>query len=71
MRAKKADKSEIFSRALPMADLLDYLKGAAEIVISGGKHQVKAGEMILMPDGAEHSLQAVERFKMMLVMIRS
>jgi len=31
---------------------------------------VKAGEMIIMPANEPHALQAQERFKMMLVMIR-
>ena len=45
--------------------------GAAEITISGKVHQVKAGEMIVMPANEPHALQAKERFKMLLVMIRS
>ncbi len=45
--------------------------GTAEITISGKVHQVHAGEMIIMPAGQPHALQAKERFKMLLVMIRS
>jgi len=45
--------------------------GTAEITISGTAHQVKAGEMIVMPANQPHALQARERFKMLLVMIRS
>ena len=45
--------------------------GQAEIMISGERHQVKAGEMIVMPANHPHALQAKERFKMLLIMIRS
>jgi quercetin dioxygenase-like cupin family protein len=45
--------------------------GTADIMISGKLHQVKAGEMIVMPAHQPHALQASERFKMLLVMIKS
>jgi len=66
------DRGEGLSEHTAPFDALVYLlEGSAEIVISKKKHRLKAGEMILMPAGAEHSLKALERFKMMLVMIRS
>ncbi|MCU0613046.1 MAG: cupin domain-containing protein, partial [Candidatus Eisenbacteria bacterium] len=36
----------------------------------GEPHTVKQGEMILMPANIPHALKAVERFKMLLTMIR-
>ena len=33
-------------------------------------HHPKAGEMLIMPAGVPHALQAVQRFKMLLTMIR-
>jgi len=47
------------------------LDGSAEIKISGVVHQVKNGEMIIMPANQPHALQALERFKMLLIMIKS
>jgi len=47
------------------------LEGKAEVRISGRPYVLEAGEMIVMPAGEPHSLSAPERFKMMLVMIRS
>jgi quercetin dioxygenase-like cupin family protein len=47
------------------------LDGAAEIKIAGVVHQVKAGEMIIMPANEPHALDAVEKFKMLLIMIKS
>jgi len=54
----------------PFDALVHVLDGAAEISIGGTPHQVGAGEMILMPANITHALRAVERFKMLLVMIR-
>ena len=55
----------------PFDALVHVIDGAAEVVIAGAPHQVKTGEMIIMPGGKPHALQAVERFKMLLVMIRA
>ncbi|NPU85068.1 MAG: cupin domain-containing protein [Syntrophaceae bacterium] len=55
----------------PFDALVLVLDGEAEISISGRPHRLKAGEMIIMPAGEPHALQAVKSFKMMLVMIRS
>ena len=55
----------------PFDALVCILDGEAEIVISGEPHQLRAGEMIIMPGGKPHALKAVRRFKMMLVMVRS
>lgn len=44
--------------------------GQARITIGGEAHQVRAGEAIIMPADVPHAVQAEERFKMLLVMIR-
>ena len=45
--------------------------GEAEILINGESHAVKKGEMIIMPANVPHALKANQRFKMLLVMIKS
>lgn len=55
----------------PFDALVAVLDGKAEIIISGKSHTVSEGEMIIMPADEPHALKANERFKMMLVMIRS
>jgi len=55
----------------PFDALACVLDGAAEITIDGTPHRVAAGSVILMPGGHPHALRAIERFKMLLVMIRS
>jgi quercetin dioxygenase-like cupin family protein len=46
------------------------IDGEAEIRISGESFRLKAGEMIIMPAQESHSLKAVDKFKMLLIMIR-
>ncbi len=55
----------------PFDALVSVLDGRAEIIISGKSHTVCEGEMIIMPADEPHELKANERFKMMLIMIRS
>lgn len=55
----------------PYDALVIITEGAAEITVSGVKHEVKSGEMILMPAHAPHALKAIESFKMTLTMIKS
>ena len=55
----------------PFDALVYILDGEAKITISGNPVQVKAGELIIMPANEPHALQAVQKFKMLLVMIRS
>ena len=55
----------------PFDALVLVLDGEAEVTISGKPLPVKKGEMVIMPANAPHALRAVNRFKMMLVMIKS
>jgi len=55
----------------PFDALVNLLDGEAEITISGKALRLKEGEMVLMPAHKPHALRAVERFKMMLTMIRA
>ena len=55
----------------PYHAFVQVLDGEAEINIEGTLHKVAAGEIIIMPPNTPHSLRAVQRFKMLLVMIRA
>jgi len=55
----------------PFDAMVYILDGASEIIIAGKPFAVKAGEMLIMPANEPHALKAIERFKMMLIMIRS
>jgi quercetin dioxygenase-like cupin family protein len=54
----------------PFDAVVYLLEGQAEIIIEGKAHQVKEGEMIIMPANKPHALKAASRFKMLLVMIK-
>ncbi len=54
----------------PFNALVYIFAGKAEIIIEGKTHQLQAGEVIIMPANKPHALKAVERFKMILVMIK-
>lgn len=55
----------------PFDALVQVIDGAAEVTIEGNPLKVRAGELIIMPAGKPHSLKAIEKFKMILLMIRS
>ena len=55
----------------PFDALVYIIDGEAEIIISGEPRRLQEGEMIIMPGGKPHAVKAIEKFKMMLVMIKS
>jgi quercetin dioxygenase-like cupin family protein len=55
----------------PFDALVYIIDGEAQITISGVDHRLSAGEIIIMPANKPHALKAPEKFKMMLVMIKS
>lgn len=65
------DKGEGLSEhTAPFDAMVTILDGEAEVKIGGQPHVLKAGEAIIMPANISHALKAVEKFKMMLIMIR-
>ena len=67
------DKGQGLSEhSAPFDAMVQIIDGEAEITISGVKHTVKAGKMIIMPADEPHALQAVNcPYKMILTMIKS
>jgi quercetin dioxygenase-like cupin family protein len=65
------DKGEGLSEhTAPFDAMLMLLDGKAGVTIGGKLNILLAGEAIIMPANVPHALNAIERFKMMLVMIR-
>ena len=54
----------------PFDAFVQVLDGEAEIRIDGVPHVLKKGVCIIMPANHPHALKAIERFKMLLTMIR-
>ncbi len=66
------DKGECLSEhTAPFDAMVQIIDGKAEITISGNKNVLEKGEMIIMPANEPHALKALEKYKMVLTMIRS
>jgi quercetin dioxygenase-like cupin family protein len=55
----------------PYDAFVQVLDGVATLRIGGIDVVAKAGEVVVMPANVPHAVHATERFKMLLVMIRS
>lgn len=65
------DKEEMLSEHSAPADALVYvLDGELEISVNKIGHKVKKGEMILMPANIPHALKALEKSKMLLIIVK-
>ena len=65
------DKGQGLSEhSAPYDALVQVIDGEAEITIDKKPHQVKTGESIIMPANIPHTVNAAERFKMQLTMIK-
>jgi quercetin dioxygenase-like cupin family protein len=62
---------ELSEHRVPFDALVFILDGTAEIRVSGVAHEVSAGEAIRMPAGEPHAVRAVQRFKMLLSMVKA
>jgi quercetin dioxygenase-like cupin family protein len=55
----------------PFDALVEVIEGTGTITIEGIDHQIKTGQQIIMPADKPHAVEARERFKMVLIMIRT
>ncbi|MFP4417862.1 MAG: cupin domain-containing protein [Chitinivibrionales bacterium] len=55
----------------PFDAVVHILDGQSQITIGGHTQTVSAGQMIIMPAGIPHALDAKKPFKMLLTMIRA
>ncbi|MDR2855562.1 MAG: cupin domain-containing protein [Methanomicrobiales archaeon] len=55
----------------PFDAILYVLEGEVRVVIDGVSHQLKCGELIIMPADIPHAVYACTDFKMMLIMIHA
>lgn len=64
------DQEEEISSHASEGDALVYiLDGQSEITIGEEVFHLKKGETIVMPAGIPHALKAVEKFKMLLIVV--
>ena len=55
----------------PFDAMIEVVDGKGEITIGGKPYILQAGEAIIMPANIPHAVKAVEKFKMVLTMIKS
>lgn len=66
------DKGEKLSpHSTPYDALIQIIEGTGEIVIADNAYQVNEGEFIILPKNIMHSVNANQRFKMLLTLIKS
>lgn len=66
------DKGEGLSEhTAPFDAMVNIVDGKADIIIDGVSNILEEGETIIMPANIPHALKALERFKMVLTMIKS
>jgi quercetin dioxygenase-like cupin family protein len=66
------DKGEALSEhTAPFDAMIQVVDGRGEVIIGGKSFILNSGESIIMPASITHAVNAIERFKMVLTMIRS
>ncbi len=55
----------------PFDAMIQVVEGKGEITIGGSPFILESGQTIIMPADIPHSVKAVEKFKMVLTMIKS
>ncbi len=62
---------ELSEHSAPFDAYVTVLDGCGEIIIAGETVATATGQTVLMPANVPHAVRAVERFKMLLVMIKN
>lgn len=66
------DKGQKLSEhTAPYDAVVQVLDGRAQLTIGGQDMQVSTGQIIIMPANVPHAVTAVQKFKMLLTMIRT
>jgi quercetin dioxygenase-like cupin family protein len=59
------------THSAPFDALLEVIDGYGVITIEDTEHRVETGQQIIMPANKPHAVDAPEKFKMVLIMIRA
>ncbi|MFV0377253.1 MAG: cupin domain-containing protein [Mangrovibacterium sp.] len=66
------DKGQNLSEhSAPFDAIVQVLEGSGTIIIDKKAHTVNEGQLIIMPANIAHAVEAHERFKMLLIMIKA
>ena len=64
------ENQELSEHTVPFDAMVQIIDGKSKVIIDGKSHVVSSGQMIIMPANIPHALYAVEKFKMILTMIK-
>ena len=66
------DKGQGLSEhTVPYDALIQIIEGRARITIESEISELEEGEAIIMPANSPHAIEAIEKFKMLLVLIKA
>ena len=66
------DKGQSLSEhTTPFDAIVQVIDGKVKIIIDRKPYLIQKGELIIMPANIPHAVEAIEKFKMLLVMIKS
>lgn len=55
----------------PFDAVVQVIDGEGHIIIGGEEHDLKTGQLIIMPANVPHAVRAKQKFKMLLTMLRA
>jgi len=55
----------------PFDAIVQVIEGKGTIIINKKEHSVSEGQLIIMPANIPHAVEAKEKFKMLLIMIKA
>jgi quercetin dioxygenase-like cupin family protein len=55
----------------PFDAMIQVIDGKGEVIVGGKPFTLNSGDVIIMPANIPHAVKAVDKFKMVLTMIRS
>lgn len=65
------DKGQSLSEhTSPHSAILQVLEGSTMVTIGGEEYELESGESIIMPANVPHGVEATDKFKMFLTMVR-
>ena len=63
-------EQQLSEHTAPFDALIQVLEGTGEVIINKKSYILKPGQSIIMPANIPHAVNAVEKFKMLLTMIK-
>ncbi len=60
---------ELSEHTTPHDALLYVFEGEAQVYVESNQHKLESGDLIQLPANVPHAVKAIQRFKMMLVML--